>query len=305
MKNNLKHAAFYINPLYWPIWIFFGLLWTITRLPHAWQLAAGKGMGRLLACFPSPLKKITLTNLTLCFPEQTPAQRNALLHKNFESLGIGMIETAIAWWLPDAQLKSMYQIHGLEHAEKAYAKGKGIILLGPHTTCLEIIGRMVGMHNDFAVMYRPHKKRFISFLHDTFRKRHYVNYVPSHRVRQLLRVLENNQAIWYAYDIDAGRKNSVFAPFFGIPTASMTALSRMITLSDATIIPVHYARREGKLFYDVVLSPPLQSFPTGDFVQDATLLNHVIEKNVRANPDQYIWQYKRFKTRPPGDARFY
>jgi KDO2-lipid IV(A) lauroyltransferase len=294
-----------LNPLYWPAWIGLGLLWCITRLPYRWQIAIGKSLGKCLYLFPTKLKHITDINIQLCFPTLSSAQRHLLAKKNFASLGIGLIEAAIAWWLPDKKIHSLYKLYGLEYAEKAFAQGKGIILIGPHFTCLELVGRLIRMHYSFGVMYRPHKKAFISFIHERFRKKYYIHYIPRNQIRQLLKALQDNMAIWYAYDIDGGKKHSVFAPFFGIPTASLTAVSRIVRLSNAAVIPISFYRRDNDLGYDVMLSPPLENFPSDDPATDAARLNVLLEEAIRNKPEQYVWQYKRFKTRPPGNKRFY
>jgi KDO2-lipid IV(A) lauroyltransferase len=303
--NKPKKQSSLFSPIYWPAWLGLGFLWLITCLPYRLQLKIGAGLGMLLYYIPSKLKHITQVNIKHCLPELTPKQQKIIVKKNFASLGIGLIEVAMAWWLSDEKLNCIYTLHGLEHAEKAFEKGKGIILLGPHFTCLEIVGRMVGMKYSFGVMYRPHKKRFISFIHERFREQHYVNYIPRHRIRTLLSALKNNMAIWYAYDIDAGKKHSVFAPFFGIPTASLTSVSRISRLSGAAIVPISFYRRDNEFGYDIYLSPPLENFPTADLTADATFLNSLLEHAIRNKPEQYVWQYKRFKTRPSGEKRFY
>jgi KDO2-lipid IV(A) lauroyltransferase len=304
-KKNLVSFNSLYWPLYWPAWCGLGLLWLITRLPYHWQITIGSLLGKILYLFPTKLKHIMVINLKLCFPEFTDAQRDLLARKNFSSLGIGLIEAAMAWWLPDDKIHSLYKIHGLEHAEKAFAKGRGIILIGPHFTCLELVGRLIRKHYLFAVMYRPHKKALISFIHERFRKKYYVHYIPRNRIRGLLQALKDNMAIWYAYDIDPGEKHSVFAPFFGISTASLTSASRIAHLSKAAVIPVSFCRREDNTGYDVMLLPPLENFPSDNPVVDATRLNAILEEAIRHKPEQYVWQYKRFKTRPAGEKRFY
>lgn len=293
------------HPLYWPAWLGLAILWLIVHLPDRLQLWIGSGLGRLLYAFPGKLKNITQTNIQLCFPQLTRSEQLQLAKKNFISLGIGLIEAGRAWWLPDHQLQQHYQIHGMEYADQAFAEGKGIILLGPHFTCLEIIGRLLSMKYSFGVMYRPHKKPLISFIHERFRKKYYQHAIPSHNVRALIRALQQNIAIWYAYDIDGGKKRSVFAPFFGIPTASLTSVTRLVNLSGAAIIPISFYRRDDSFHYDIVLYPAIENFPTGDLQRDATQLNHALEIAILTKPEQYVWQYKRFKTRPQGEARFY
>lgn len=304
MTTTTKLSLF-INPLYWPAWLGLGILWLITRLPHRWQIHIGKTLGQCIYLLPTKLTRITDTNIKLCFPDWSEEKRKALAKKSFASLGIGVIEAAMAWWLPEKKLDCLVELHGLEHVDAAFAKGKGIILLGPHYTCLEIIGRLLGMRYAFAVMYRPHKKKLIAFIHENFRQQHYMNYIPRHRVRELLRALENNMAIWYAYDVDGGKKRSVFAPFFGIQTASLTAVSRIVQMSGAAVVPISFRRRDEDFKYEVTLLPALENFPGNDLVADATRLNAIVEQAIRDYPDQYIWQYKRFKTRPLGEKRLY
>ena len=294
-----------INPIYWPAWLGIGILWLIARLPERLRLYLGTGIGKLVYVCSRKLKHVTEVNINLCFPELSLLEQKKLVKKSFESLGIGLIEAAMAWWLPADKLQHLFQLHGLEHAEQAFAKGKGIILLGPHFTSLEMVGRLISMKYSFAVMYRPHKNRLIAFVQERFRKKHYLQAIPRNRVRQLIRALNDNVAIWYAYDVDGGVKRSVFAPFFGVPTASLTSVSRIVQMSDAAVVPIGFYRRDDQFHYDVVLYPPIENFPTGDLEQDAIQLNAAVEQAIRRKPEQYVWQYKRFKTRPVGEARFY
>jgi|SRR5688572_8528025 len=302
--NSSKNTLALLHPSYLLGWLGLGLLWLITRLPYRWQMSCGKKLGLLLYYLPSKLKNITEINLALCFPELSLEKRRELCKKNFASLGIGLIETAMAWWLSDEKLATLFHVSGFAFVEEAYAKGKGVILAGPHFTSLEMIARLLSTHYSFAIMYRPHKKRLLAYMHERFRPKT-IHYIPRHRMRELIRCLNEKSAVWYAYDVDAGEKRSVFAPFFGIPTASLTSVSRLVELSGAVVIPISFYRRDDGTGYEIMLSAPLENFPGKDLIEDATRLNQTLEMGIRQKPEQYIWQYKRFKTRPAGEKRFY
>ncbi len=303
---SFKEKLSLISPITWPAWLGMGCLWLITRLPIRWQFSIGRAIGKLIYRYSPKLRTISTTNVDLCFPELSDVERTQLIKKNFEALGIGVIEAAMAWWMSDRRLKKCaVTLNGVEHAEKAFSNGKGVILLGPHFICLEMVGRMLGSQYSFAVMYRPHKKKLIAFIQESFRKKYQIKTIARHRMRELLNTLESNMAVWYAYDIDGGEKRSVFVPFFGVQTASLTAISRIAKLSGATIVPIDFYRTDDKWGYEINLSAPLENFPSDDVVQDATRLNQFLEQAIRNKPEQYIWQYKRFKTRPAGEKRFY
>jgi KDO2-lipid IV(A) lauroyltransferase len=302
MKSTVK---FFLNPLYWPIWLIISLLWLITRLPYTVQLQGGRLLGKLLYCLPSKIKKITAINIKLCFPELPAAKQKKMIQQNFENLGIGILETAMAWWLPDHKLQHALHLKGSEHREQALARGKGLILVSPHFTCLEMIGRLIAMKYTFTALYRPHKKKFVAYLLEQFRRKQQVTYIPSHHMRHLTKALQKNQAVWYAYDIDGSKKRSVFAPFFGIPSSSLTAISRLAKLTGAAVVPIQFYRRDDHSGYEVILSPALEHCPSHSLVDDARRLNQCLENAIRQKPEQYLWQYKRFKTRPAGEKRFY
>ena len=302
---NLKKILSYLHPTYWIALIAIGILWLITRLPIRLRLKFGKTLGKLVYLFSKKLRNITEVNIKMCFPHLSDENQKKLIQTNFESIGIGLIEAAMAWWLPNEKLKHLFNIQGLEYAEEAFAKGKGIIVLGPHFTCLEMVGRLISMQYSFAVMYRPHKKKLIAHFQERFRKKHYLQTIPRNRLRQVIRALNENIAIWYAYDVDGGERNSVFAPFFGIPAASLTVISRLVRLSGAAVIPISFFRRDDNFNYDVILYPPIDNFPTDNLEHDAAKLNKALERSILEKPEQYVWQYKRFKTRPNGEKRIY
>lgn len=304
--KKFKEKLSLISPLTWPAWLIVGLLWSITRLPMKTQFAIGRGVGKLLFKFAPKMLKTTEINVKMCFPDLTPVEQQALIKKNIESLGIALIETAMAWWLSEKRLqKCNIQITGKHYADEAFTKGKGIILVGPHFLCLEMVGRLLGTRYDFATMFRPHKKKILGHIQKKFRERYRIKQIARQHMRELLRTLDNNMAVWYAYDVDGGEKRSVFAPFFGIQTASLTALSRVAKMTDAAIIPVMFYRVDDPWGYHIILDAPIENFPSEDFVEDAARLNHSLEVAIRRAPEQYIWQYKRFKTRPKGENRFY
>lgn len=304
--KKFKEKFSLISPLTWPAWLIMGFLWLITRLPISFQFKIGRAVGRLIYRFSPKIRNITITNVSLCFPEMNAEERQTLIKKNMETLGIGIMETLMAWWLPERRLqKCNINVRGKEFVDAAFEKGKGIILVGPHFLCLEMVGRLLGTRYDFAAMFRPHKKSLLAHIQKKFREKYKIKQIARHRMRELLRTLDANMAVWYAYDVDGGERRSVFAPFFGIQTASLTALSRVAKLTDAVILPAKFYRVAEPWGYEIVLGAPLENFPSNDLTEDAIRLNQSLEEAIRSVPEQYIWQYKRFKTRPPGETRFY
>jgi len=298
-------SGLYLHPRYWSLWLGLGVMRLVALLPYRLQMALGSLIGWFLYHLARERRVYAMINLELCFPEYSAEQRKQLLRKHFDALGKGMIETAIAWWTPAVRLQKLHSIEGLDHLDAALEKGKGVILLGAHFTTLEIGARLLALHRSYTAMYREHNNPLFDAIMRKRRESYFESTHERRDVRGTLRSLKNNKAVWYAADQDYGRKHSVFAPFFGVPAALITATARIAKLSGAPVVPFFQTRREDGSGYDLKLLPPLENFPSDDDVADATATNHVIEDEIRLQPAQYLWVHRRFKTRPEGMQRAY
>jgi KDO2-lipid IV(A) lauroyltransferase len=290
---------------YWPTWGGLGLLWCLSKLPWTWQLVIGRRIGKLFCRFSSRRRHIAATNLLLCFPELTVAAREKILLEQFASLGIGVMEMAMSWWGHDRRLKKLARLEGLEHLQRALEQGKGVILLSAHFTTLEIGGRLLSMHAPFHVMYRNHKNAAFEATLQAARTRHFEKAIPRGDLRGMLKSLRENIPVWYAPDQDYGREQSIFVPFFGINTATITGTSRLARISKAPVVPFFQTRLPGTQGYQLTLYPALDDFPGASIEADTRRINDIIEARVREQPGQYLWAHRRFKTRPEGEPGVY
>ncbi len=278
----------------------------MAALPFRWQLLAGQQIGRWIGKIMRRRRRIAAINLALCFPELSPTQRAELLEEHFAALGIGLFETAMAWWAPDEKLRGLARVEGTEHLERALARGKGVILLTGHFTTLELGARFITWHHSFHAMYRSHKNSLYEAVMRREREhRSRLPPLPHEDLRSLLRAFKRGSAVWYAPDQNHGIRNSVFVPFFGVPTCTITATSRLAALSGAAVVPYFPRRLAETAGYEVTILPALENFPSGDVASDTQRINALLEHYIRQAPAQYLWVHRRFKTQPPGSPNIY
>lgn len=298
--RNTDYRA-YRHPRWWPTWAAVALIWLISRLPLGTQWKLGKAIGELAYRLIPRRRHITETNIRLCFPELSPQEQQALVRRAFHSNGIGLMEIGLAWFRNPKEFLPITQVHGLEYLEQGLAKGNGVLLLGGHYSTLDLGGSLVTEYIEADVMQRDHNNPLMNAVMTGARERRYGMALDSKNLRGLLKQLKKNRTVWYATDQDYGRKGIVFAPFFGVPTGSITATSRIAERSGCAVVPFSHFRRDGEPGYDIYFHPPLENFPSGDDMADATLVNQTIEQEIRKHPDQYLWMHRRFKTRPSKD----
>lgn len=274
------------------------------RLPYRLQLQLGKAIGELAYYLAGRRRKIAERNIELCFPRLSRKQQQQLVKAHFHSVGISLFEIALCWWGDDKTLAPLCHIDGLEHLQNALQQG-GILMLSAHFTCLEIGGRLLALHQPFAVMYKPQRNPVLEQVMRESRQQHFLAAIEKTDLRGLLRALKQGQACWYAPDQDPGYHRAVFAEFFGITTASVPAASRITRMSGAKLLPFFATRRADGSGYDLRILPPLENFPSEDQAHDAQRINDLIEQQVRQAPEQYLWMHRRFKTRPEGEPSLY
>ena len=124
-------------------------------------------------------------------------------------------------------------------------------------------------------------------------------------LRPLIRETRAGKVLIYLADEDLGMKNSVFAPFFGVPKATIPVLGRMTKACNAVVLPCVSCYDPEIRKYRVKMLPAIEDFPGGDDVLDSTAMNRAIESGVLECPGQYLWTFRYFQTRPEGEAPVY
>ncbi|MGE0115552.1 MAG: LpxL/LpxP family Kdo(2)-lipid IV(A) lauroyl/palmitoleoyl acyltransferase [Steroidobacteraceae bacterium] len=292
-------------PRYWPTWLGLGLLRLLVLLPYPALLALGKGLGWLVRHLPVSYARIARRNLELCMPELSDTQREQLLARHFASLGIGLFETAMAWWSPTSRIQRLNQVEGVEHLHAAIANGKGALLLSAHFTTLEMSGRALLAYTPLNVMYRPTNNEVMSYFLARNRAQRLRRAIRRDDVRTLVTALKANEPVWYAPDQSYRNKGAQMVPFFGIACATNTATSRLAKMTGAAVLPYFPERLPDGRGYRMVILPPLENFPSDDAIADATRFHHLVEAHIRKVPEQYLWIHRRFKGLSEGYPDYY
>lgn len=282
------------------MWCAIALLWALAQLPWSLQRLLGRGIGALAFALAGSRRQAARVNLELCFPEWSRVERDALLRASFRDFGIGLFEFARAWWGSVAPLRATVRIEGLEHLHGLRAQGRGVLMVSGHFMTLEMCGRLLCDHVPLAGMYRRYRDPVMEWAVKRGRLRYASAMFTNEDIRSAMRHLKQGGMLWYAPDQDMRGKDTVFAPFFGVPAATITATHQFARLTGCAVVPFFH-RREGKR-YVLRIGAPLPDFPSKDATLDSARVNAAIEAMVREAPSQYLWIHRRFKRRPEGEA---
>ncbi|GMR20475.1 MAG: lysophospholipid acyltransferase [Gammaproteobacteria bacterium] len=280
----------------------------LALLPLPWVHALGGFIGRGFVYIPNKRLSTTRTNLSLCFPELSEQERQQLARTSFMETGKGVFETSAMWLWPRERILSLVkQVSGEEHIQAGMKRGKGIILAAPHLGAWEIIGLYCPPRYPMTILYKPPPMEGMDQLMRASRERTGATLAPTDRtgIKALYQALDRGEIVGILPDQDPAGGAGVFTPFFGRSANTMVLLSRLAARSQAAVILAYAERLPRGHGYHLHFIPGSKAINDPDLTTSATAVNALVEQGVRTLPEQYLWCYKRFRTRPAGESKLY
>lgn len=276
------------------------LLHILSWLPWSAIQFLGWLLGTLLARIPCRVRRDALINIRLCLPHLNAQEQLTLRHNAMLQFGCTFVEMAALWLWPISQVLSLIREEtGIELLQ--INSNEALILLTPHLGAWELAGLYVAARCKITSMYRPLANKCLDQLIYTARQRNGAQLVPdnSSGIKRLLRVVKDGGCIGILPDqVTREESGSMFAPFFNVPAVTMLLVAGLARRSKARVVFV-YAERLPKNagFHIHCFQAPL-GIDAEDEKVAAAALNCGIEQCIMTCPEQYQWNYRRFRRRP-------
>jgi len=291
--------------------VLIGLLFLFVMaiLPLRVSQWLGRFLGKcLFKASNSRAHQVSKANIDSCYHHLSASERETLLASSLQHTGMSYAEMGMSWlWPTSMSLATVVSVTGEDVLQRAFARGKGVIIIAPHIGNWEVLNLYASQHYAITVLYKPPKLKFFDWLINKMRKRLGGDMAPANAqgVRKLLKKLKANNVIAILPDQEPAVGSGQFSNFFGRPAYTMTLLSQLAAKTKCQVISgVAVRQTEGRGFAIEFreLDFPL---PAGDLNESLNCLNQSIEAIVQRSPEQYQWEYKRYKRSPEGVAKLY
>jgi len=280
-----------------------GVLWLLHGLPLPVLRSLGWLLGQILYRFGRERRYVALTNLGLCFPLMSKREREGVARRHFIAFARAFLDRTLFWWASRERLERIIRISGRENL--CSNDGRPTILLAPHFVGLDAGATMISMLTHGITVYARQKNPVFNEVLLAGRQRFNAPILLSRQdgMRKVVKAMQAGHPFYYLPDMDYGARDAIFTPFFGVGAATVTGVSRLARLVDARIVPC--IARLVPSGYEIELLPAWSHYPGESVEADTLRMNQAIEAQVLRMPEQYFWVHKRFKTRPPGEAKIY
>ncbi len=284
------------------------LLRLLALLPLPLAHGIGALLGWLFYLLPNRHRRISMRNIERCFPDWDAVQRRRLLRRSLMETGKTVLETPLLWRGGGRRLLRLVRaVEGRGAFQGALGKGQGVILAGPHLGAWELVSHYVASSTPITALYKPPSNPRVAQLVLAGRSRLGASLVPTDArgVRTLLAALRRGEVAGILPDQDPSAGNGIFVPFFGIAANTMTLLPKLAARSGAPVLVAWAERLSWGRGYRIHFIPCDAALNDSDQALATAAMNRAVEQAVRSCPAQYQWSYKRFRTRPQGEPRFY
>jgi Kdo2-lipid IVA lauroyltransferase/acyltransferase len=280
------------------------LLRSLSILPYQWVARLGSALGAALYALPGRRKHIVLVNLRLCFPERSVRERDELAREHFRHVVRSYLERGFQWFGSAQRIGNIVQVESAIDLEDKNAPPT--IFMGFHFVGIEIGCIHYSLTMPAASLYTHMSNRRLCDLARRQRGRFGAEMIErSTSARKIVRLLHEGRSVMLAADMDHGIENSVFVPFFGVPTCTLTSVSRLARMGHARVVPFVTEVLPDFKGYRLNVFAPLSDFPSGSDTNDACCMNAFLETQILKFPAQYYWVHRRFKHRPQGMPAVY
>ena len=276
----------------------------LAHVPLPALRALGWCLGQLLYVLAVPRRKVALRNLALCFPKATAAQRRRWARETFVVFCQTWLDRSWLWFAPREVVQRRVRLQG---ALNELEGDTPTIIFAPHFYGMDAGGTALTLHTPraFTSIFSTHPDPAVDAWFMAGRQRfgdvRMLNRADG--VKPIISNLRKGGLLYLLSDMDFGPGESIFVPFYGVPTATAPSLPRFARLGRAKVIGMY--TRLTPTGYVAEITPAWEGYPSDDVEADTAQMNLRLQSYIDTMPGQYYWVHKRFKTRPAGEPSVY
>ena len=268
-------------------WLGIGLLRLTSYLPYSILMNLGDGIGNFIYTVSPHRREISEINIKLCL-DIKDNELDKLVKENFQAVGRGIFEMAIAWWSSDERIKKLNtRVLNKSLLEDTQT---GALVLIKHSTHLELDLRLLSQHFDLTGMYKSQTNEAINYVMVRARNNYIQGSLTNREALKAVRWIRSGKNFLYAADQDYGLKVSKMVPFFG-QTAATVTFPALFLKKEIKIVLANVSKIDDT--YEIEIKNIDSSTREEEFLFE---MNKTYEEFIKKDPSGYLWMHRRFKS---------
>ena len=271
---------------------------TLSLLPLRILQALALFTAFVLYAFNSSIKRITIINIQLAYPELTKNAQQQLVKNSMQSQCLTYMEFIKCWGMPPSYSLNLFKhIHGESVLTEALANQKGVIVVVPHFGCWELLNAWLNVYTAPMIMYKPNKNKSINRYILEARQKFNATLVPTDEtgIRAIFKHLKQGGLTVILPDHLPKASGGIYSEFFGQNTLTVTLVSKLAAKTQCNVIGLGCIRNDNLSSFDLHCTNLSDDILSRDLQLSVDTLNIAMQGMINQAPEQYIWSYKRFR----------
>ena len=241
-------------------------------------------------------KDLIRSNILKALPSLKDHEIDDISKKMWTNYGRILAEYIFIKDFKNTKLKNNIEINGQEILDKIKKNNEPVIFVSGHFNNFELMAMHIEKSGvNLAAIYRPLNNKFLNFIMEKIRKK----YICKHQIKkgisgtkQLLSFFKKRTSL--ALMIDQRVSQGIKSEFFKNDAFTTTIPAQFIKKFKCRVVPIYIERVKDVHFRLTIQEPIIYS--NDESIESITLnLNHVLEKLILKNPEQWIWSHNRWK----------
>jgi KDO2-lipid IV(A) lauroyltransferase len=294
----MKVFAYYLLGL-----LMQGVFFLSSLIPERAFISFAKKGAALYVASSRRYRERISKNLQIAFGEAyTPEKTEAFIRQLGAHLGTSVAEMFFSTTRRRTEMVKRIAIAGAEHLEKALALGRGVIAVSAHFGNFTLIGmKMCAEGCPFASLVKLPKYKAVANALRMLQQRQRAGFIYvqpwKEALRSILASLRRNEIVCIVAD-EKKKRSGVEVDFFGQPAATALGPAVISLRTGSPVVPV-FIVRNGDGTHTIHIEPALEHPLTGNRGEDERALTaaftRVIERYIRAYPEQWFWINSRWR----------
>jgi len=281
----------------------------LAALPRRAALALGRGLGALWGDLDRRHVAIAADHLRRAFPDWDESRVMTTARGVYRHFGQVLFDVLWLQGRPRETVLSCVEIVGREHVEAAIAPGRGVVYVTCHLSNFEVLALAHSwVFGPVGMVVRALDNPALDARIAAFRCQGGNTLIyKQHALAHALRRLRDGGGVALLMDQNVPAGDGIFVPFFGRPAATTTVAAALAVKTGAALVPAHMETLPDGRYrsvYEAALPTNLE--PSRNRAEEVARLTGDlttrIEGWVRANPEQWLWTHRRWKTQPAADG---
>ena len=243
-------------------------------------------------------RAVVFENLAIALPG-TRSEHYRVARDAYRHFGVSALEFFKMSSLSPSEISKKVHAHGMEHFERAYSRGRGVIVVAAHYGNFDLLACSQAARGiPLAIVSRDlHSKGTNGFWMRTRRSSGLTVFQEKGAAREVIRWLRQGKVLGLTVDQRTPpKRGGMLAGFLGWNVWTTTAPAKLALRLGAALVPVRVERREDG-DHDLVVEPEIE-LPDNKKDEGIILLtkriNDVVANWVLTRPEHWMWLHRRF-----------